>query len=161
MQKVLKLNPLADGSTPEILVDNEDSGFVQIQGNWKTEKQGGYGPSFFLDDSRTLNDSKAGSAKSIRFTPEIIKKDVYQIYAYFPKLQHASKKTYITVYDSQKTFEKSINSSDLQIEGQTSGEWVSLASYNLLPGRKAYVEISNKNADGVIAADAVLFVPVR
>jgi hypothetical protein len=36
-----------------------------------------------------------------------------------------------------------------------------LGSYNLSPGKKAYVQVSNKNADGAIVADAVLFVSVR
>ncbi|MHA4808843.1 FAD-dependent oxidoreductase [Flavitalea flava] len=167
VQKVLKNNPLADGSIPEILVDNEDSGFVLVKGNWKTEKNGGYGPSFFFADSKTqadskeLADSKARTPESVRFIPEILKKEAYQVYAYFPKLLNASTKTYISIFDGRKVIEKSINSSYLQVEGQTSGEWVSLGLYTLLPGRKAYVEISNKNADGVIAADAVLFVPVR
>jgi len=70
-------------------------------------------------------------------------------------------KTYITIYDGDKGTEKIINQSDLQVEGQTSGEWLPLGLYNFSEEKKAYVEISNKNADGVIVADAVLFVPVR
>ncbi len=154
VKSILKSNPLADGSTPEILVDNEDSDFVQITGNWKKESTGGYGPTFLTDDSR---DGIAGSA---RFIPNVTQNGDYRVYVYFPKLQNASAKTHITVYDGEKATEKIINQSDIRVEGQTSGEWVSLGTYKLVQGKKAYVEISDKNADGVIVADAVLFVPV-
>ncbi|MDP4239065.1 MAG: hypothetical protein Q8904_06285 [Bacteroidota bacterium] len=40
-------------------------------------------------------------------------------------------------------------------------EWVSLGRYHLAVTYKVYVEISNKGADNVIAADAVLFIPIK
>jgi hypothetical protein len=154
VQSILKNNPLADGSTPELLVDNGDTN-VQITGSWITEKNGGYGPSFLVDTS------KAVTAGSVKFTPEVIKGGTYHVYSYFPKAKNASAKTVITVYDGQKATEKIINQADIQVQGQTSGEWISLGSYNLSRGKKAYVQVSNKNADGAIIADAILFVPVR
>ena len=152
VQSLLRTDPLADGSMPEVLVDNEDS---HITGDWKTEKSGGYGPTYLADDS------KAETAKSVRFIPEKLKKGAYHVYTYFPKVMNPTTKTYITIYDGDKATEKIINQSDLQVEGQTSGEWLPLGLYNFSGEKKAYVEISNKNADGVIVADAVLFVPVR
>ena len=152
VQSLLRTDPLADGSIPEVLVDNEDS---HITGDWKTEKSGGYGPTYLADDS------KAETAKSVRFIPEKLKKGAYHVYTYFPKVMNPTTKTYITIYDGDKATEKIINQSDLQVEGQTSGEWLPLGLYNFSEEKKAYVEISNKNADGVIVADAVLFVPVR
>ncbi|MGF7073275.1 FAD-dependent oxidoreductase [Mucilaginibacter sp. 3215] len=152
VQSLLRADPLADGSIPEVLVDNEDS---HITGDWKTEKSGGYGPTYLADDS------KAETAKSVRFIPEKLKKGAYHVYTYFPKVMNPATKTYITIYDGDKATEKIINQSDLQVEGQTSGEWLPLGLYNFSGEKKAYVEIFNKNADGVIVADAVLFVPVR
>ncbi|SDI73844.1 FAD-dependent oxidoreductase [Mucilaginibacter gossypii] len=152
VQSLLRTDPLADGSMPEVLVDNEDS---HITGNWKTEKSGGYGPTYLTDNS------KAETAKSVRFIPEKLKKGAYHVYTYFPKVMNPAAKTYITIYDGEKATEKIINQSDLQVEGQTSGEWLPLGLYNFSEENKVYVEISNKNADGVIVADAVLFVPVR
>lgn len=152
VQSLLKTDPLADGSMPEVLVDNEDS---HITGDWKTEKSGGYGPTYLTDGS------KAETATSVRFIPEKLKKCAYRVYTYFPKVMNPATKTYITIYDGEKATEKIINQSDLQVEGQTSGEWLPLGLYNFSEEKKAYVEISNKNADGVIVADAVLFVPVR
>jgi len=155
VQRILKADPLADKSTPELLVDNGDTGNVQITGDWKTEKHGGYGPSFLLDTS------KAASTASVRFTPAVIKDGSYQVYSYFPKVKNAAAKTVMVVYDGQKATEKVINQSDIQVQGQTSGEWVSLGVYRLSRGNKAYVEVSNKNSDGAIIADAVLFIPVK
>ncbi|WP_432327105.1 FAD-dependent oxidoreductase [Mucilaginibacter sp. P25] len=152
VQSLLRTDPLADGSMPEVLVDNEDS---HITGNWKTEKSGGYGPTYLTDNS------KAETAKSVRFIPEKLKKGAYHVYTYFPKVMNPAAKTYITIYDGEKATEKIINQSDLQVEGQTSGEWLPLGLYNFSEENKVYVETSNKNADGVIVADAVLFVPVR
>ncbi|WEA01458.1 FAD-dependent oxidoreductase [Mucilaginibacter sp. SJ] len=152
VQSLLRADPLADGSMPEVLVDNEDS---HVTGDWKTEKSGGYGPTYLTDNS------KAETAKSVRFIPEKLKKGAYHVYTYFPKVMNPATKTYITIYDGDKATEKIINQSDLQVEGQTSGEWLPLGLYNFSGENKAYVEISNKNADGVIVADAVLFVPVR
>ncbi|MDR6944085.1 FAD-dependent oxidoreductase [Mucilaginibacter pocheonensis] len=155
VQNLLKSNPLADGSTPEVLVDNDDTDHTQKTGSWETIKNGGYGPTYFTDDS------KIGVTKAVRFTPDIIKGGNYQIYTYLPKVKNASTQIYITIDDGKSAVEKIVNQSDLKIEGQTSGEWVSLGSYDLLKGNKAYVQISNKNADGVTTADAVLFVPLK
>ncbi|HZG25704.1 MAG TPA: FAD-dependent oxidoreductase [Chitinophagaceae bacterium] len=153
LQKILKTNPLANGKTPEILVDNDDKAHTTVRGSWASQKQGGYGPGYFADTSR------AKQIKSVRFTPDVLVKGVYKVYTYFPKLQHGSSTTNITVFDGKKPVEKSIEKANIQVQGQTSGEWVSLGSYTLYPGKKAYVEITNKGADNTIVADAVLFVP--
>jgi hypothetical protein len=152
IQSILRRNPLADGSTAEVLVDNEAG---HITGDWKTEKFGGYGPTYLTDTTRSA------TAKSVQFAPEILKAGAYQVYTYFPKVKNPSAKTYVTVYDGEKATEKVINQADLRVEGQTSGEWLSLGQYNLSKEKKPYVEISNKNADGTTVADAVLFVPVK
>ena len=48
---------------------------------------------------------------------------------------------------------------DIIVEGQTSGEWISVGQYKLSKGMDNYVRISNEEADGVVVADAVLFIP--
>ncbi len=45
---MLANNPLMDGSTPEVLVDNDDSAHVTVTGNWSMKKGGTYGPSASL-----------------------------------------------------------------------------------------------------------------
>lgn len=152
LQHLLRTDPLADGSAPDILVDNEDTSNIIIKGSWILEKRGGYGPTFLVDTS------KLQYAKSVRFIPEIKKEANYEIYTYYPKLQNGAKQTVITVFNGNVRAERFIKRSQIQVIGQTSGEWVSLGKYKLTKGKKAYVEISNKDADGAIVADAVLFV---
>jgi len=154
IQNILKSDPLSDGSTPEILVDNEDSDLVNITGDWKEEtSREGYGPTYLKDGTKEI------TPKSIRFNPMIIKNTTYQVYVYLPKILNSSTKTHVSIYDGETVTEKVVDMSDLLVEGQTFGEWLPLGRYNLKPGNKAYVEISNKNADGATVADAVLFVP--
>lgn len=153
LQQVLKTNPLADNSTAEILVDNDDADHVVKTGSWTTIHQGSYGPSAFTDDG------KRNSVKSVRFVPTIIKAGKYKVYAYFPKLTNATSKTSVTVFDGKTKTEIVLKESDIQVEGQTAGEWVALGTYRFPSGKKSYAEISNKNADGVVVADAILLVP--
>jgi len=154
LQQTLASNPLADGSLPEIMVDN-DSKYVQVTGNWKKVKAGAYGPSMFVDDSRGREN------KSVRFLPVLKNSGDYHIYIYFPKLQNGSSKTSVIIYDGVKNKEKMIEAASVKVEGQTSGEWVDLGRFSLKKDAKPFLEISNKSADGIIAADAVLFVPQK
>jgi len=155
LQNILKTNPLADNSTPEILVDNDDAAHVVKTGDWTISHQGCYGPSVFIDEGGS------NSAKSVQFIPSIIRAGKYKLYSYFPKLKNATSETVITVFDGKTKTEVIVKESDINVEGQTSGEWVALGSYDFPSGRHSYAEISNQNANGVVVADAVLFVPVK
>ena len=48
-----------------------------------------------------------------------------------------------------------------EAEGQTSGEWVSLGTYTLVKGNKTDVTLTTIKADGIVTADALLFVPAE
>ncbi|MCU7693204.1 FAD-dependent oxidoreductase [Haoranjiania flava] len=150
LHKHLKDDPLADGSIPEILVD--DSDVKTVSGQWKREGTGGYGPSFLSNNTKP--------AASVRFEPYIKKSGRYKIYFYYPGLRNPSDVLQLKVYNGIHAALKTIRTADVKIAGQTSGEWVELGTYSLPAGQKTYVEISNQNANGIIAADAVLFVPV-
>jgi len=155
LQQIIKTNPYANGRTPEIIVDNVDTDNVVVKGDWSFGKYGGFGPSYLRDTART------STAKSVKFIPEISKEGSYQIYTYYPKLQNGSEQTQIAIFDGEKVINKVIKRSEVQVIGQTAGEWVSLGKCNLPKGNNAYVEISNKNSNGIIVADAVLFVPEK
>ena len=152
LQQILKTNPLADNSTPEILVDNDDAHVVKT-GIWATIHQKCYGPSAFTEDG------KSDSIKSVQFIPTISKAGKYKVYSYYPKLDNGTSKTIVMVFDGKTKKEIVVKESDIQVEGQTAGEWVALGTYSLPSGKKSFVEITNKHADGVVAADAILFVP--
>ena len=153
LQTELKNNPLADHSTPEILVDNDDLDHIIKTNGWKRETNGGYGPSFLVD---TLS-----SNAQIKFIPTIQYPGKYQIYIYCPKVQHSSSIINIQIYDGKKVIQKQIHKNDIQVIGQTSGEWVSLGINHFPSGKKTYVQVSNEGADGIVVADAVLWVPLR
>jgi hypothetical protein len=155
LQNILKTNPLADNSTPEILVDNDDAAHVVKTGDWTISHQGCYGPSVFIDEGGS------NSAKSVQFIPSIVRAGKYKLYSYFPKLKNATSETVITVFDGKTKTEVIVKESDINVEGQTAGEWVALGSYDFPSGAHSYAEISNQNANGVVVADAILFVPVK
>lgn len=153
VQAVLKNNPLLDGNTPEVLVDNRDKEKVTIKGEWKSVSRGGYGPDFLLAQS-----AEAGE-KSVRFYPEIVKTGEYDIYSYYSKANSAPQ-TIITIHNGKKAATTVIKKEAVMIEGQTSGQWIHLGRFRLSSSSKCYIEISNKNATGNVAADAVLLLPL-
>jgi hypothetical protein len=152
LQQILHSNPLADGSTPEVLVDNDDTAYVTIKGDWKRQLYGGYGPSFLSEDS------KGTSLKSVRFSPKLTKTGEYSVYVYVPKLANGASVIPATIYNGKTIFKTPLSRENLKVEGQTSGEWMPVGKYRFEKGSAAYLEITNKNADNAVVADAVLFV---
>ncbi|ACT95911.1 FAD-dependent oxidoreductase [Dyadobacter fermentans] len=153
LQAKLKSDPLVNGKTPEILVDNEDTQNVSVKGNWQPVKKGGYGPSFLT----TSETDKAGG--SVTFTPQIAAAGNYQIYAYFPKVAKPASEIKLSVKAGNEVKAISVLEKDIVVEGQTSGEWYHVGKFNLPKGNASSVNISSEGASGAVAADAVLFVP--
>ena len=92
--------------------------------------------------------------------PQIKQAGKYQVYVYVPKVSHSATITQVQIFDGQNTTTKTINKKDVQVVGQTSGEWVAMGISQFSVGKKAYVQLSNQGADGAIVADAVLLVAV-
>ncbi|MGX5852991.1 FAD-dependent oxidoreductase [Dyadobacter jiangsuensis] len=153
LQAKLKTDPLVNGKTPEILVDNEDNN-VSIKGNWQPVKKGGYGPSFLATSESGQNGG------TVTFTPEIAAPGNYQIYVYFPKVAKPASEIKLSVQAGSETKNISVLEKDIIVEGQTSGEWYHLGKFNLPKGNASSVNILAEGASGAVAADAVLFVPV-
>jgi len=153
IRHILQSDPLADHSTPEILVDNDDTAHVIVNGDWITEKHDCYG------FSRLMDDHTGSQLRSVRFIPEVARSGNYSLYIYVPKTKNASSSTSVTVSGNQGRKVVNMPTGALKVEGQTSGEWMAAGKYTLQKGRNNYVEISNKGADGVIIADAILLVP--
>lgn len=154
LQQILLSNPLADNSTPELLIDNDDKAYTVVAGEWSLAKHGGYGPTFFIDDS------KGKITKSVKYNLNIEKSGKYHVYFYFPKVKGITDRTSIIVSGNGKLVENIIETSDIVIEGQTSGEWASLGEYDFEKDSDSYIEISNKEANGVVVADAILLIPM-
>lgn len=152
LQSELKSNPLSNGSLPEVLVDNENEKHLNVVGDWSVGKKNAFGLSFLYS-----NDNK--EFKSVSFIPEIKRAGNYDVYIYTQKGKEMSDNTSIIINSASGKTRKSLNKDQIIIEGQTSAVWLSLGNYRFEEGNKGYVEINNKGANGMIMADAVLFVP--
>ena len=163
LQKTLKTNPLVDGSEPDILLDNDVTpASIQVVGDWQTLKTGSkYAATQLVDNSL------GKIIKSVRFTPEIPQNGEYELYLYNPNptggggnpgdAQNQSKasQTKLKVKTANKEQELVISTRE-----QVS-DWIRVGSFSLAEGKSNFVEITNEDADGIVVADAVLFVPKR
>lgn len=149
----LASKPLVDATIQHVIADNEDKDKVTVSGTWKMVKRGGYGPSLLSSEAA------ASGLRSVRFNPVVSKSGKYGAYIYFPKLQGLSSSISLVVSDGKVKKDVTLKAADIEVVGQTSGEWVFLGTYDIQKGQKPFVEISNKDADGLVFADAVLMVP--
>jgi hypothetical protein len=152
LQQLLLQNPLMDGSTPEVLADNDDATSVTITGNWKKQTSGGYGPSWLLA-------APSDTPQTVQFKPHITVPGSYTLYAYIPVIDSATTQTHYII--SNGTTKDVIIPTPTHVEGQTSGEWVSLGTYTLPKGNTTTITITTSNANGYVTADAILCVPVK
>jgi hypothetical protein len=153
LQTLLKNDPLADHSTPEILVDNDDLRQIVTVGNWKRELVDGYGPSYLVADD------SSGKMATVSFYPEVKKAGIYRIYLYCPRLPGAADSTKVDVFDGRKNVSRWVHKNEINVVGQTSGEWVLITTTVLPVGKKPFLRVSQSAANGVVVADAVLLVP--
>jgi FAD dependent oxidoreductase len=144
-------NPLADHSIPEILVDNDDSTGITLTGDWQRQTTGGYGPSFLLNTTT--------APATAEFTAHIKQTATYNIYSYIPRVEHAATSTIFHLTTGNTSTAKQVNTGNLRVTGQTSGEWVPVDTLHLNADDQLRITISNTGAAGAIVADAVLLVP--
>jgi hypothetical protein len=143
-------------SAADVIVDNEDSRRVDLSDKkWGVKKQGGYGSTYLVHDP----DEK--EIQVIRFSAGTVKAGRYDLYMYVPKVEGATEFMHVVISVGAKINERFVNTGNLVIEGQTSGEWVSLGQHRIEEGKKPYVEVTTKNAKGKVVADAVIWAPVR
>lgn len=154
LNATLKSRPWGDDRKPDIVVDNSDKNNVRLIGKWhfdKSPRSYGY--------SRRYDDSLGESYKAAQFYPNINEDGEYHIYYYYPKQAKPSSNIYFNIFDGDKIHEVKLSTKEIKIVGQTSGEWVYLGTYSFIQGAAPYVEITNRDADGTIVADAVQFIP--
>lgn len=113
-----------------------------------------------LIDRTSKSTFSNNGAATARFIANNMEDGYYDIYTYYPRYANGSKHLTYRVYDGKEMIENVLDLSNIEIKGQTSSTWVSLGRYKINPdGGAAYVELSNEGADGVVVANAVLFVP--
>jgi len=151
IQAVLTKNPKADGRKADVWIDSREDA-VRYTGEWKDERKGGYGSAYKIAAHPEV-------LSTARFHAKDLKSGVYEVYSYFPKLKGESATIAFTLFDGKREQKKMIDLKEIKIEGQTSGEWLPLGELRIKSGKRAYVEISNAGADGIVAANNILFVP--
>jgi ribulose 1,5-bisphosphate synthetase/thiazole synthase len=149
IQKILKEDPLLDGSEPDIVADDADAENVIVTGTWKKLKRRSYGPSMLASDAQAKN-------AAVRFLPVIKNPGSYSVYTYLPRVENMAEAIPVIIYDGKQAHLKKIKADEIKVKGQTSGEWIFLGKYNFQTNSKAYIEISTKDTKGVVVADAVL-----
>jgi hypothetical protein len=150
----LTKDPLLDGSTPELIVDNL-SNLVTVNGNWSLKAGHAYGPNALYYDPT----DRAGG--TITFNAGNLKSGTYQVFSYYPVLLNGADKTAVEVFDGKVKHQKKLVKSNIKVVGQTSGEWVSLGTYRFTGKAKPFVRISANQITGITVADAILFKPVN
>jgi hypothetical protein len=154
VQALLAADPLVNGATPEIMVDNADKEKIEVKGSWTKEPRIGFGP-----DALTSNDN-AGEEKWVKFKPGISKAGYYKVYTYFlPGYKNTAPEITVRVGDGKSEQVVVLKKADINVQGQTSGEWILLGRFNLDKG--SYAVITSQQAAGAVVADAMLFAPDR
>lgn len=152
MQKILQEDPLLNGTTTEILID--DSDLTLSSDDWEViKKRGGYGSSFLK--------AKNMKGNPVRFNLDIKHEGKYKVYTYYHLRKDIAPTISYSISNGDDTWVKMINKEEVIVEGQTSGEWIELGVYNFPSNLNAYVEVSSKDASGKVIADAVLLVPTK
>ena len=153
LQQELKTNPLADGSAPEILVDNDQEKLVKVQGDWKPTRFIGFGKDLLVA-------TNPDSASRITYSPSIARSGKYEVYTYLlPRYADQVKTITWVIWDGKKEHRMNIELKAIQVSGQSSGIWHKLGSFQLSPG--STFTISGSGETGLLLADAVLVKPVQ
>ena len=150
IQRMYVEDPLLDGTPADIIVDDAS---LDAPAAWtRIEMNNGYGRSYLV-----LNPTS--QEQTLRYPFEVKSDGKYEIYTYFIRRGESSKKTELVVSDGNTQKGVVLNADEIQVLGQTSGEWGSLGEYDLQSGKPGYVEFTNKGTvTGQICADAVLLV---
>ncbi|MDZ7265558.1 MAG: FAD-dependent oxidoreductase [candidate division KSB1 bacterium] len=155
LQQILKENPRLDGTPPDILVDNDDSSRVTVEGNWQRNSvwMGQYKTSCLY-----LGAPVPGNHR-VTFRLPIPQMGKYHIYYYCPSRPQGAKSGWqwcnalpIIISRGQDQSHQSV---DLQ---NNENSWADLGSFLFIPEQQPYIQVVADNLEFPVAADAVLLV---
>ncbi|OIQ67148.1 hypothetical protein GALL_512770 [mine drainage metagenome] len=95
----------------------------------------------------------------MKFTPSIKKEGTYKLYVYVVKSNGVTGKINLLISNGKTETEKLIDLNNLDVKGQTEGEWVPLGQYHFAEGNIGFAEIICKDQGAPALADAILFIP--
>ena len=148
---VIEKDPYMDGSVPDILIDDSND-MVNADEGWVAKGRGGYGLSFY--ELPLTSETKA-----VRFAVESIPSSgTWAVYSYQSRNKKLTSVTSFEIISGDQSYKVKFNRDDLNVLGQTSGDWALLGKYEFKEGQPVEVIVSNQGADAPMRADAVLFV---
>lgn len=150
VNRYYKFNPWMDGSRPDLIVDDAEAINMEIIGHWNKIKNqpGSYGTSYL--QTNPLDD--LGSR--IRFNSKTTLKGDYQLYYYLPALRGGTTVINLEVYVS-----KVRHVATLRLAPNTTETWIPVGTYHFEENSTGDVLVSQRGANGLLAADAVLWLP--
>ncbi|MBV9879910.1 MAG: FAD-dependent oxidoreductase, partial [Gemmatirosa sp.] len=152
LQRELRENPLADGSVPELLVDDASRAQVDVTGDWSTVRgAGAFGPS-------ALRSGPAGG--SVRFRPRVRTAGRYAVYLYWPRAAGLGDRVPVAIHHADGT---TVDSVDMRAPTATAqggiAQWHRLGEFRFDAGGASWVELRVTDAQQGAVADALLLVP--
>ena len=160
LQKRLQTDPLMDGQTPELLVDDQfQANQVEYKGTWTK------GDSRISMYGNSIRIGENDAANSVRFNATLPRSGDYQAYYYFPRFWDAQSNVdsvRFTVFDGKKTFQRSeFTNLDSYHSEDNKGLWIPIGTYRIKEGAETWIEMRGLGTKpGKLPADAILWVPV-
>lgn len=109
----------------------------------------------------TFLKSKVRNGSPVRFSPHMEHEGKYKVYTYYHMRKDISPAITYSISNGIDSWTRVIHKDSVRIEGQTTGEWIELGTYNFQKSSMPYIEISTGDTSGAVIADAVLFIPVK
>lgn len=149
----LKQDPLADGSKPEIIIDNRDSDVVEVAGAWNDKHYG------YAKDKLTF--AQKDRAAFVKFNAAVEDAGKYAIYTYIAEDKALADKLSFEVFDGKKIHRIVLDKSSIKPFDMSSGEWLKLGEFNLPKHAKSYVKVLAEQNNGHVVADAIVWKKVK
>jgi hypothetical protein len=147
-------DPLLNGTRPDILVDNADSDQVKAVGSWQDTSRwmGQYKTDY------AMIQAQSGKAQSFTFTAAVDRPGKYQLYLYVPRRPGKAAPNWASQLPVTITHQESETHKTINI-GAHERNWISLGTYAFEKGGACQLTLKASDADGPVAADALLLVP--
>ena len=137
----LALDPLQDGSTPDLFMDDAQ---VDVPSGWTRVKSNrGYGPTF-------LESSVSGA--SVTFGARVPSPGLYEAYSYVNLVDNIEPVTRYNVDGASVT----VDSREIPLKGQMKGDWAPLGTFEL--SDSVSVTVSGGDSGKPLRADCILLV---
>ena len=137
----------------DIILDNEASKGVTVNGNWLTtsDTPGFLGGSYLSDEN-----AAKGPDTNVRFTPTIAQSGQYYVYARWTRASNRATNVPIDVQSGNG------QRRTITVNQRTQGGegWVLLGKFDYVKGSGNFVRVRTEGTNGIVTIDAVRFQPV-